>query len=68
VFEGQGKLHVALTGLCYEGIWTKNSLAVGKFSYQNGYTYTGKAFAPVFERKMSQTEIQLNEMVFNANL
>jgi len=29
VFEGQGKLHVALTGLCYEGIWTKNSLAVG---------------------------------------
>jgi len=32
-FSGQGKLFVALTGLSYEGVWDKNSLAAGKLSY-----------------------------------
>ena len=68
MFEGQGKLTVALTGLSYEGIWAKNSLAISKFSYQNGFSYTGEVFAPVFERTMSKTEILLNEKVFNAKL
>jgi len=49
-FDGQGKFSVALTGLSYEGIWTQNSLPVGKFSYQNGFSATGQIWAPVFER------------------
>jgi hypothetical protein len=68
MFDGQGKFSVALTGLQYEGIWTKNTLSVGKFSYQNGFTCKGHIWAPVFERKMSTTETLLKEKVFNAAL
>ena len=35
MFDGQGKLSVALTGLSYEGVWTKNNLPKAKLSYQN---------------------------------
>jgi hypothetical protein len=50
-FHGQGKLSVALTGLSYEGVWDKGNLSVGKFAYQNGFSYKGNKFTPVFERK-----------------
>jgi hypothetical protein len=48
MFNGQGKLSVALTGLSYEGVWTKNNLPKAKLSYQNGFSYKNNNFAPVF--------------------